>query len=33
MVMDAISPEQRCTCEPRIERDGKEYPPMAGQAS
>jgi len=28
-VMDAIPTEGRCTCEPKVEKDGKEYPPKA----
>ncbi|KAN0104142.1 hypothetical protein V8E51_009887 [Hyaloscypha variabilis] len=27
-VMDSIPSSQRCTCEPKIERDGKKYPPQ-----
>ncbi|OAQ98880.1 hypothetical protein LLEC1_05938 [Akanthomyces lecanii] len=29
MVMDAIPEAERCGCDPRVERDGKQYPPMA----
>jgi hypothetical protein len=29
MVMDNIPDEERCTCEPKVERDGKAYPPKA----
>jgi hypothetical protein len=28
-VLDRVPEEQWCTCEPRVERDGKSYPPMA----
>ncbi|PWY86747.1 hypothetical protein BO70DRAFT_333163 [Aspergillus heteromorphus CBS 117.55] len=28
-VMDRIPDAERCTCEPKVERDGKEYPPKA----
>ena len=31
MVMDSVPEEERCTCEPKVERDGKQYPPMAKQ--
>lgn len=31
MVMDSIPEDERCTCDPKIERDGKQYPPMAKQ--
>ncbi|KAM3499708.1 hypothetical protein MY10362_007061 [Beauveria mimosiformis] len=31
MVMDAIPEQERCACDPKIERDGKQYPPMAKQ--
>ncbi|KAM3481081.1 hypothetical protein MY8738_004619 [Beauveria namnaoensis] len=31
MVMDSIPEEERCACDPKIERDGKQYPPMAKQ--
>lgn len=27
-VMTDIPPEKRCTCDPKIERDGVLYPPM-----
>jgi hypothetical protein len=27
--MDPIAVEDRCTCEPKVEKEGKEYPPMA----
>ncbi|KAI1456929.1 hypothetical protein F4805DRAFT_458317 [Annulohypoxylon moriforme] len=26
-VLDNISPEDWCTCEPKVSVDGKEYPP------
>lgn len=32
MVMDGVAASDRCTCEPKIEKDGKSYPPMAKQA-
>lgn len=28
-VLDSIPEEDRCVCEPKVERDGKQYPPMA----
>lgn len=31
-VMDKILVEERCTCEPKIKKEGKEYPPMAAKA-
>ncbi|EME81051.1 uncharacterized protein MYCFIDRAFT_26709 [Pseudocercospora fijiensis CIRAD86] len=31
MVMDLIPESSRCTCEPKIEREGKQYPPMGKQ--
>jgi hypothetical protein len=30
--LDAIPTADRCACGPKIERDGKEYPPMAKEA-
>ena len=30
--MDSKDPSTWCTCTPRVERDGKEYPPMADKA-
>ncbi len=30
--MDSIKETERCTCEPKIERDGKQYPPKAASA-
>ncbi|OAA79721.1 hypothetical protein LEL_03207 [Akanthomyces lecanii RCEF 1005] len=33
MVMDTIPEEERCACEPKVERDGKQYPPMAKSPS
>lgn len=32
MVMDAQDESTWCTCTPRVERDGREYPPMADKA-
>lgn len=32
-VMDKVAPEQQCTCEPKIEKEGKMYPPMANKAN
>ncbi|KAH6606539.1 hypothetical protein Trco_005692, partial [Trichoderma cornu-damae] len=32
-VLDSIPEEEWCACEPRVERDGKEYPPMAKSPS
>ncbi|KAF2770447.1 hypothetical protein EJ03DRAFT_310784 [Teratosphaeria nubilosa] len=26
-VMDNIPQNEQCTCEPKVERDGKKYPP------
>ena len=31
-VMDSVPEEDRCSCAPRVERDGKEYPPMGNKA-
>ncbi|KUJ18606.1 uncharacterized protein LY89DRAFT_642993 [Mollisia scopiformis] len=31
-VMDSIPAEERCTCEPKVEKDGKQYPPKAASA-
>ncbi|KAL8802000.1 MAG: hypothetical protein Q9200_006739 [Gallowayella weberi] len=31
-VMDPLPAENWCTCSPKIEKGGKEYPPMAGKA-
>ncbi|KKY15166.1 hypothetical protein UCRPC4_g06456 [Phaeomoniella chlamydospora] len=28
--MDSIQPTDKCTCEPKVDFDGKEYPPKAG---
>jgi hypothetical protein len=27
-VMDSIPEDEWCTCEPKVKKDGKEYPPM-----
>jgi len=32
IVMSNIPSEEWCTCEPKIERDGQSYPPMAKKA-
>ncbi|PKS06523.1 hypothetical protein jhhlp_007271 [Lomentospora prolificans] len=32
-VMDSVDKAEWCSCEPRVERGGQEYPPMAKQAS
>ncbi|KAF2088611.1 hypothetical protein K490DRAFT_39775 [Saccharata proteae CBS 121410] len=32
-VMDPIPAPDRCGCEPRVERDGKSYPPKGRMAS
>lgn len=32
-VMDSISEDERCTCGPKRNVDGKEYPPKAGEAA
>jgi hypothetical protein len=26
-VLDSVPESERCTCTPKVERDGKEYPP------
>jgi hypothetical protein len=31
MVMDNIPEDQRCACEPKVEINGQQYPPMAKQ--
>ncbi|KAK0655615.1 hypothetical protein B0T16DRAFT_451264 [Cercophora newfieldiana] len=31
-VMDNVPREEWCTCEPRVEKDGKEYPPKGSAA-
>ncbi|KAK5023986.1 hypothetical protein LTR16_012346, partial [Cryomyces antarcticus] len=31
MVMDPIPEEERCTCEPKIEKEGNKYPPKGPQ--
>jgi len=28
MVLDQVKEEDRCKCEPKVEREGKQYPPM-----
>lgn len=32
MVMDSIDESERCSCTPKVEKDGKEYPPMGKTA-
>ncbi|EMF12786.1 uncharacterized protein SEPMUDRAFT_44142 [Sphaerulina musiva SO2202] len=32
-VMDSINEADRCTCEPKVEKDGKSYPPMGKNPS
>lgn len=32
MVMDSIPENERCGCEPKVEKEGKQYPPKAAQA-
>lgn len=32
MVMDPIPETERCSCGPKVVKEGKEYPPMAAQA-
>lgn len=32
MVMDSIDESERCTCTPKVEKDGKKYPPMGKTA-
>ncbi len=27
--MDQVPESDRCTCEPKVEKNGKQYPPMA----
>lgn len=29
MVMDQVPEQDRCGCEPKVEKDGKLYPPKA----
>ncbi|GAB7360842.1 hypothetical protein MBLNU230_g0828t1 [Neophaeotheca triangularis] len=29
-VLDAVPEPERCDCEPRVEKSGKQYPPMGG---
>jgi len=31
-VMDKVSEDQWCSCEPKVEKDGNQYPPMAAKA-
>lgn len=31
-VMDKLPKEDWCTCEPKVEKEGREYPPMAPKA-
>jgi hypothetical protein len=30
--MDSVPESERCTCEPKVEKDGKKYPPKAAKA-
>lgn len=30
-VMDSIPESEWCTCEPKVEKDGKQYPPKSEQ--
>ncbi|KIW05579.1 uncharacterized protein PV09_03454 [Verruconis gallopava] len=32
MVMDKVEESDRCKCEPKVEKDGKKYPPMGKTA-
>ncbi|KAF6220715.1 hypothetical protein HO133_003148 [Letharia lupina] len=32
MVMDKLPQESWCTCEPKVEKEGTRYPPMAPKA-
>ncbi|PVH79128.1 hypothetical protein DL98DRAFT_516333 [Cadophora sp. DSE1049] len=32
-VMDNVPAEERCTCEPKVDFGGKQYPPKAASAS
>ncbi len=31
-VMDKVPKDDQCTCEPKVEKEGKKYPPMAAKA-
>jgi len=31
-VLDGVPDAERCVCEPRVEREGKMYPPMGARA-
>ncbi|CAK1366967.1 hypothetical protein CB0940_10316 [Cercospora beticola] len=31
MVMDTVPEAERCSCEPKVEKEGKSYPPMGKQ--
>ena len=30
-VLDSVAEGERCTCEPKVEKEGKKYPPMGPQ--
>ncbi|KAJ5675666.1 hypothetical protein N7462_008563 [Penicillium macrosclerotiorum] len=32
-VMDSVPEDERCACDPKVEKDGKMYPPKAAQAN
>jgi hypothetical protein len=32
-IMDSIPAEEQCECAPKVEKDGKEYPPMGEKAN
>ncbi|KAJ5604902.1 hypothetical protein N7510_010056 [Penicillium lagena] len=32
-VMDSVPESERCACEPKVEKDGKMYPPKAANAA
>jgi len=31
-VLDSVAEAERCTCEPKVEKEGKTYPPKAEKA-
>lgn len=33
MVLDSVPAEERCTCKPGVEKEGKEWPPMGEKPS
>ncbi|KAL6834099.1 hypothetical protein H0G86_005367 [Trichoderma simmonsii] len=32
-VLDSVDEKEWCTCEPKVEKNGKQYPPMAASAN